>query len=152
MKTLIIYTSTHHGNTKKLGDAMKAHLNADMIEAKDAKTDALKDYDLVGFGSGIYGGSFHKDVLEFIDRLPDHVGKKAFVFSTSGLGKIKYNNSAVKKLNKKGFEIVGSFACKGFNTFGPFKLIGGTAKGRPNSDDLRAAEAFADDIARKFNV
>ncbi|MEI3307063.1 MAG: hypothetical protein V8R40_14225 [Dysosmobacter sp.] len=38
--------------------------------------------------------------------------------------------------------MLGEFSCKGYNTFGPFKLIGGSAKGRPNEDDLENARTF----------
>ena len=35
--------------------------------------------------------------------------------------------------------IVGRFSCKGFDTFGPFKLIGGVSKGHPDEKDIAAA-------------
>ena len=38
--------------------------------------------------------------------------------------------------------LVGRFSCKGFDTFGPFKLIGGVAKGHPDDRDLAAAVEF----------
>lgn len=69
--------------------------------------------------------------------------KKVFVFSTSGQGKTKYNGFVEQKLKEKGFNVVGSFACKGYDTFGPFKLIGGIAKGRPNDKDFQNAKDFA---------
>lgn len=37
---------------------------------------------------------------------------------------------------------MGRFSCKGFDTFGPFKLIGGVAKGHPDDRDLAAAVEF----------
>ena len=40
------------------------------------------------------------------------------------------------------------FACKGLNTAGPLKLIGGIAKDRPNSEDLQAAKTFAQNIIK----
>ena len=38
--------------------------------------------------------------------------------------------------------IVGRFSCKGFDTFGPFRLIGGVSKGHPDEKDLAAAVEF----------
>ena len=38
--------------------------------------------------------------------------------------------------------IVGRFSCKGFDTFGPFKLIGGVSKGHPDEKDIAAAVEF----------
>jgi flavodoxin len=37
---------------------------------------------------------------------------------------------------------IGRFFCKGYDTFGPFKLIGGLAKGHPDDKDLENAVAF----------
>lgn len=37
----------------------------------------------------------------------------------------------------------GAFACKGWNAYGSFKLIGGINKGRPNDKDLENAREFA---------
>lgn len=146
MKKLIVYESIHHGNTEKIGKAMAEHLNADLIKTNDVNVNTLKDYDLIGFGSGIYNGKLHKNVLDLIDKLPTLSNKKTFVFSTSGQGKAKYNNTIEQKLKEKGFEVVGSFACKGYDTFGPFKLIGGIAKGRPNENDIQKAKEFAEKL------
>ena len=146
MKNLIVYESIHHGNTEKIGKAMAEYLNADLIKTNDINVNTLKDYDLIGFGSGIYNGKLHKNVLDLIEKSPTLSNKKAFVFSTSGQGKVKYNNTIEQKLKEKGFEVVGSFACKGYDTFGPFKLIGGIAKGRPNENDIQKAKEFAEKL------
>lgn len=143
MKILIIYSSIHHSNTEKIARAMAESINADIIETKDLEINILDEYDLIGFGSGIYRGTFHKNILELIDKLAKFNNKKAFVFSTSGFGISKYNAPVGKELVKHGFEVIGSFACKGYNTFGPVKLLGGIAKGRPNDDDIENAKDFA---------
>ena len=146
MKNLIVYESIHHGNTEKIGKAMAEYLNADLIKTNDINVNTLKDYDLIGFGSGIYNGKLHKNVLDLIEKSPTLSNKKAFIFSTSGQGKVKYNNTIEQKLKEKGFEVVGSFACKGYDTFGPLKLIGGIAKGRPNENDIQKAKEFAEKL------
>jgi flavodoxin len=46
-------------------------------------------------------------------------------------------------LSGKGFDLVGSFTCRGLDTFGPLRLIGGINKGHPNDADLTRARAFA---------
>ena len=49
----------------------------------------------------------------------------------------------VKKLIAlKGGNCVKVFCCKGFDTYGPFKLIGGISKNHPNNDDIAKAIAF----------
>lgn len=143
MKTLIIYSSVHHGNTEKVAKVIAETLKCEMLKAETVDMDTIKNYSLIGFGSGIYAGKFHKSILKLINELPNKLGKKAFVFSTSGQGKASYNNAIKSKLEEKSFTIAGDFACKGFDTFGPFKFIGGLGKGRPNSDDLQAAKVFA---------
>ena len=146
MKNLIVYESIHHGNTEKIGKAMAECLNAELIKSDDVNVNNLMDYDLIGFGSGIYYGKFHKNILNLIEKLPNLPNKKTFVFSTSGQGKIEYNNPVEKKLKEKDFKVIGSFACKGYDTFGPFKLIGGISKGRPNNSDIQRAKEFAEKL------
>ncbi|WP_077368770.1 flavodoxin family protein [Anaerosalibacter sp. Marseille-P3206] len=150
MKTLIIYASIHHGNTEKIGRAMAETLNADIINVTDVSINELQNYDLIGFGSGIYGGKFHKTMFNLIEKLPSVANKKSFVFSTSSMEKKSYNKSIEEKLKEKGIVVIGSFSCKGYDTFGPFKFIGGIGKGRPNEEDIKKAQDFAEMMLRKL--
>ena len=122
---------------------MADSINADIIEAKDLHITKLEGYDLIGFGSGIYKGKFHKNILDLLEKLPQVNDRKAFVFSTSGLGKLSYNAPVEEALKKHGFGIIGSFTCKGYNTLKPINFFGGLAKGRPNEDDFKNAKEFA---------
>ena len=142
MKKLVIYSSVHHGNTEKVAKAMAQALKAEVIKAESVDVKTIQDYDLIGFGSGIYGGKVHKSMLKLIENLPEMQNKRVFVFSTSGVGKKDYNNDTAEKLSAKGCTVAGSFACRGYDTFGPFKLIGGIAKGRPNDEDILNAKNF----------
>lgn len=54
-------------------------------------------------------------------------------------GYTKAISDAVKKRNAK---ILGEFGCFGFNTFGPFKWIGGIAKGHPDATDIENVLSF----------
>jgi len=80
MKALIIYTSVHHGNTEKVANVMANILGASLLQVKQADASMLEQYDLIGFGSGIYFGKHHKVLLDFADRLPVLRNKKAFIF------------------------------------------------------------------------
>lgn len=42
--------------------------------------------------------------------------------------------------------MLGEFSCKGYDTFGPFKLVGGIAKGHPDERDLENARKFYREI------
>ena len=119
-------------------------LGARVLEGEQAKKENILDYDLVGFGSGIYFWKHHQKLLEFVRSLKFDRGKKAFVFSTSGLPFPGMFHRALKKeLIKKGFKIVGELNCLGWDTFGVLKFIGGINKGRPNEKDIKKAKEFA---------
>ncbi|HEX2954907.1 MAG TPA: flavodoxin family protein [Bacillota bacterium] len=142
MKTLIIYTSVDHGNTEKIAKAIAEAMNADLMEINQADSTVLLNYDQIGFGSGIFYRKHHKKIFQFVDLLPTICHKRAFVFSTSGIGSAQFNAPLESALKDKGFEIVGSFACKGYDTWGPTKLVGGIAKGKPDIEDLKNAASF----------
>jgi flavodoxin len=63
MKTIIIYKSYHHMNTERVARVMAETMNATLVRVEDVKHDELENYDIVGFGSGIYGGKTHRDIL-----------------------------------------------------------------------------------------
>ena len=156
MKTLIIYNSIHHGNTEKIAKAMANVLEAKLVKPSQVDITSLLKYDLIGFGSGIYFGKHHKNLLILADKLLTLKGKKAFIFSASGVSNklnflhnirhrtTHFHNPLKEKLLAKGFDIVGEFSCRGFDTVGPFKLIGGINKGRPDERDLEKARDFAE--------
>ena len=51
---------------------------------------------------------------------------------------------------QKNCPVLGEFSCKGFDTFGPFKLVGGIAKGHPDEQDLSNARRFYRDVQNKL--
>lgn len=149
MRALIICKSVHHGNTEKIARVMANALEAELMDLKDVSANIIEEYDLIGFGSGIYYSKPHKKLINFVNELNNVKNKKAFVFSTSGRKKAEFNNLLKNELTKKGFEVIGEFNCKGFDTVGPLKLIGGINKGRPNEEDFKNAEIFARDLKEK---
>lgn len=150
MKTLIIYKSILYGNTKKIAEVIAETINADMLEPDEVDLSNITSYDLLGFGSGIYFSSHHKSILNLVKKLPNGSGKKAFVFSTSGFGRRSFNNELKNQLNLKGYQIISDFSSRGYDTFGPFKIIGGVAKGRPNAKDLERAKSFAEKLKNQL--
>ena len=122
-------------------------LSADLLRVEQVDINVLAEYDLIGFGSGIYFGKYHKSLLELMDKLPRLENKEAFIFSTSGLRKMRFIHDFHKplkeKLKQKGFNIVGEFSCRGFDTSQAARIIGGINRGRPNEKDLKQAENFA---------
>ncbi len=53
MKTAIIYYSQHHGNTKKLVDAIASEFEVTLINVVESNSVNLTDYDCIEFASGI---------------------------------------------------------------------------------------------------
>ena len=141
MKTAIIYYSKHHGNTKKLLDCIAKQTPVTLIDASHPEQTNIADYDLIGFASGIYYSKFHPSVLEFAkNHLSD--GKAVFFLYTCGSRKESYLNAIRKITLYKSAKILGSFGCRGLDTFDPFKIIGGIAKGHPDGKDCRNAIRF----------
>ena len=50
---------------------------------------------------------------------------------------------------EKGCPVLGEFGCRGYNTFGPFKLMGGMAKGHPDAEELEQARRFYQSLGRQ---
>lgn len=154
VKTLVICFSYHHKNTAKIALVFASTLNAETKTPSEVNPNGLSEYDLIGFGSGIYFGKHHKSLLDLANKLPQVTNKKAFIFSTSGQtgNTSKFHKQLREKLQSKGFNIVGEFNCAGLDTYGLMKIVGGLNKERPNKDDIKQAEAFAQSLNQQATV
>ncbi|MFO7792414.1 MAG: flavodoxin family protein [Candidatus Saliniplasma sp.] len=154
MKSLIICKSIHHGNTKKVADRMAKVLDSEVVEPEEVDLDEIGEYDILGFGSGIYSGKHHETLYALVDKLPKVENKKVFIFSTCGTPEMvlreeyfrKTHSRLKEKLQSKGYTVVDEFGCIGLNTNSFLKLFGGINKGRPEEDDLKRAEEFVKDL------
>lgn len=146
MKSLVVCVSVSHGNTMKVARTIGDELGATVLEPEAVEVASLGDYDLVGFGSGIFSMAFHPRLRDFIRNLPNAQHRKAFLFWTSGARELpfwSYKTPMIRLLESKGFEVVGTFSCRGLDTWLPLRIVGGLNKDRPNSDDLASARSFA---------
>jgi len=158
VKSLVVVFSYHHKNTEKIAKVFAKVLDAQIKTPQQINPEELQEYDLVGFGSGIYDGKNHESVLGLADKLPQVKNKKAFIFSTCGApvfltGKkfleeyaLKSHSTLREKLQSRGYVIINEFSCAGFNTNSFLNLFGGLNKGRPNAEDLKNAEEFAQNL------
>ena len=139
MKTAIVYYSKHHGNTKKLLDALPGDVV--LIDAENPSTTDLTVFDRVGFASGIYAGAFARQVMDFAAKyLPE---RKPVFFAATAAMKLKNHFVGITHAcEKKHAILLGSYICQGFNTYGPFKLVGGTSKGHPTREEIDGFLAF----------
>lgn len=148
-RTLMLCKSVHHQNTAKVARAIAEPLAAHVLEPEHASHKLLDEHELIGFGSGVYFGRLHPALFEWLDQLPGTTmsrRKPAFIFSTAGLSFLASSWHAAFKaaLAQKGFDVVGEFHCRGFDTWGPLWLIGGINRPHPDQRDLARAATFAE--------
>jgi hypothetical protein len=137
---------------------MAGVLGAPVRSPQEVDPGELGEYDLVGFGSGVYSAKHHPSLLDLAGRLRQKTAGKAFLFSTTGAPSmsitdafIRKNHSALREiLESKGYRMVGEFGCAGFNTNSFLKLFGGLNRGRPNAADLEEAGRFAQEMVRRL--
>lgn len=139
MKTAIRYY-TKSGNTEKLANAMGEALN---IPAASIAASLEEAVDILLLGCSYYAFDMDPAVKKFLKENQDKIGKVA-CFGTSAM--MKSMAKPMKKVTDAlGIELADSeFHCRG--SFGPAN------KGRPNAEDLKAAQTFARNLIEKENV
>lgn len=134
--------------------ALADALGKDVVTAdpEEVPPTSLGDYGLLGLGSGVYYGRMHPALEEWVRGLPDDPERTmpAFVFSTSGLPFLArlWHWPLKRLLARKGLAVVGEFACRGFDTWGPLWFGGGLNRQHPDARDLARAGEFAGRLGR----
>ena len=140
-KAVIIYASTHHGNTRKLVEAVSRAHGIPKIDAAAQTQADLTGYDLIGFASGIDFGRFYGTVEGFLkENLPQN--KRVFFLYTCARTSGRFTETIRREALKKGAVILGEYGCRGYNTYGPWKLLGGMNKNHPTPEEIEEAAAF----------
>lgn len=147
-KTLIICVSFHHGNTRRVAEAMANELGATILTPDEVSLELLDDYDLVGWGSGIYFGTHAESLRRLAASLPSKL-RQTFIFSTAGLPFLRswFHSSLRGTLLARGCTVLGEFSCRGWDTVGPLAWFGGIDRNHPNEKDLQRARTFASSLA-----
>ncbi len=146
MKTAIIFESYHHGNTEKVCKVIGQKYDITLMNAKGNIED-LEKYDLIGFASGVAYGKYYKAVTDAIrNKLPQ--SKQVFFIYTCGKLSKDYTAEVKKIAAEKNCKILGVYGCKGYDTFGPLKLIGGINKESPTEGELNDAVLFFENILK----
>ena len=149
MKTAIVYYSRHHGNTLKVLQAMALEGDVDLIDVTTRQAVRLEEYDCIGFASGIYAFKVQQTVVDYARQyLPQ--GKPVFFVYTYGGTKGTGAQALAEIARERQCPVLGEFGCTGYDTFGPFKLVGGIAKGHPDGKDLENARRFYRDIQAQW--
>ena len=144
MKTVIVYGSHHHGNTEKVVCFLAEKFTLDLIDAEKVTDADLSSYDLVGFASGMDFGKFYPAVTDYAARLRS--GQALFAIYTCARDNRKYGEQIRQIAEETGSRFLGKFGCKGYNTYGPWQLIGGMNKNHPNAEEMAKAEAFLEGV------
>jgi flavodoxin len=151
VKSLIIYSSDYKNNTEKIARIFAEKTGSELINIRAVTDVDIENYNLIGFGSGVYRESLSPMLYKLVDKLKLR-GKNVFVFSTSGVGMKFYNNKLIKLLVSKGAINKGSFACKGsfvareFTNNKIFDIMGRLSQGHPGDSDLKQAERFIERV------
>ena len=143
MKTIILYASTHHGNTRKIVERMAKQMGAKTVDVVKEGIPDISPYKLIGLASGVYFGGFHETLVKFAQEAEFTPEQRVFLADTCGIGWKDYTGNIRRLLESRGVTCQGRFQCRGYDTYGPWKLIGGIARKHPDETDLRKAELFA---------
>lgn len=141
MKTIILVASVHKGNTKKIAENIASTINADVVDVIASSNVDISEYDNVIIASGVYFGKMHKSMLAILQKL-NLKDKNCYLVLTMG-SKSDYVKKITSVLKEQNIGIKSSFCCLGYDTYGPFKLVGGLNKNRPNDDDIKSAITWA---------
>ncbi len=68
MKSLIVYHSMYKGNTEKIAKIMAAKINADLVHLKECSELIIRDYDSIGFRSGVYKETMSTKLFDFVEK------------------------------------------------------------------------------------
>jgi len=141
-RTAIVFYSKHHGNTKKLLDAIVEKDNSvTLIDVNEQPDADLSSFDRIGLASGIYYSSFAKQIIAFAEsNLPEY--KDVFYIYTHGAPIGSFLREIRAAAKKKNCREIGKYHCCGFDTFGLFGKIGGISKGHPDEKDISKAVDF----------
>ena len=128
------YTKT--GNTKRLAEAVAQAVN---VQAEPVSVPVEEAVDILFLGNSYYAFRIDPEVRDFIHSLDKNKVGKIINFGSAAM-----LNSTLKKVKAEADKVGIPVDSREFHCKGEFK---GLHKGRPNDDDIKAAAAFAEEIA-----
>jgi flavodoxin/NAD-dependent dihydropyrimidine dehydrogenase PreA subunit len=149
VKSIVVYFS-QTGNTEKVGKAIAAGIEqvtgqCDATEIRKVSPRGLKDYDLIGIGSPVFG-QCPDNVLEFGRQLKFVGGKHAFAFCTHGTSPKRFYPFLYPVLKARGLVLLGNADWYGdcflLHMPQPYPTVG-----HPDDIDLAEAEEFGREMA-----
>jgi len=135
MKIQVICFS-RKGSTKKVADAIASEFG---VTAEDVTKGTLQKDSFLFLGSGCYGGTPGKQMIQFIEN-NDFRSRDIALFGTSGGGEGKETEVMKSMLKEKNAHVKGTFFCQGRFWFGN--------KDKPSKEDLEDAKKFAKNMIK----
>ncbi len=145
-----ILSFSQTGNTLKVGHSIANGLQGSGVRVEHVRffhhnTWRPDDADLIGIGCPVFENRPAEMVSAFFqDSSLNLIGKKAFVFITSGGSPAKSLWHLSQIVNKAGATVIGGVQVRGIGTL---PTIFGLFPDRPNEEDLKYAEEFGSAIA-----
>ena len=152
MRPVVLY-STKSGNTQKIADEIALELNCESLritKTYPAPTVDLNNYDLIFIGTGIHFGNPNEDMVAYLNMVTLKEPKTFALFLTWG-GAGKTNRIVIAKL-KTMLESKNQIIVEDFHScYGGWKRSF-LKKGHPNTEDLKAARIWAQNIVKTISL
>ncbi len=149
LDVLIIFFSQTGGTEKIAKTIQQSIINSgnkcEIVKIKSANTKNLKNFDLIGIGTPTFFYRELFNVRTFIQNMNKMDGKHCFIFCTHGsiIGNTFYYMN--EELNKKGFEVIGTFDSYSASSIQFYPKVMHTID-HPDEIELREAEEFGKNI------
>jgi flavodoxin len=154
MKAAVASVSVSHGTTARVATVIAEELDAAVLEP-EAAAPMLDRCDLLGVGSGIFAMAFHPRPCRSCGRPAQRPVRREGVRVLDERDErapvVVVGHRLNERLAAKGYEVVGSFSCRGWDTWRPLRVVGGINKRRPDQADLDKARAFAGGLREPFD-
>lgn len=112
MKTCVLYFS-RTGKTRCVAEAISGSTKAPALDIASCEPLVVEDYDVLIIGTPVEGFRPTKEILSFIEQMPQTKGKKAIVFCTYALWKVGTLKTLARELSKKGYSTILSVSKRG---------------------------------------
>ena len=150
-KSLVVYYS-QGGTTTRIAESIAEGLRAAEYEVqlhniKDGQPPDPRNYDILGIGSPTYYFRPPFNVIEYLNGLPDLVGKSFFVFVLHGTYSGDTGNIIRRTLERKGAREIGYSRCLGADYFlGYLKRGYLFSPHHPQAKEVAQAEIFGREV------
>jgi len=113
MNACILYYSLS-GNTRRFAEAISDSLQIPVFDLITSEYSIVEEFDILILGTPVHGFSPARQVLSFVEKLPEGNGKKAVIFCTYAIRKGNALKKLEKKLANKDYNVILRVSKRGF--------------------------------------